>query len=95
MKKGIVILLFVAVIIGSFGSYFLIKQDFERVKEVKDIQPRVRLRKGNSSNRLLVKQLLASAWLGIPYGSAEILPKNRDEEDVRLENLEVVPFPTT
>lgn len=38
MKKGIVILLFVAVIIGSFGSYFLIKQDFERVKEVKDIE---------------------------------------------------------
>ena len=34
MKKGIVILLFVAVIIGSFGSYFLI----ERVKEVKDIE---------------------------------------------------------
>lgn len=67
----------------------------ELVKEVKDIQPRVRLRKGNSSNRLLVKQLLASAWLGIPYGSAEILPKNRDEEDVRLENLEVVPLPTT
>jgi len=44
---------------------------------------------------LLVKQLLASAWLGIPYGSAEILPKNGDEEDVRLENLEVVPLPTT
>ena len=66
----------------------------ELVKEVKDIQPRVRLRKGNSSNRLLVKQLLASAWLGIPYGSAEISPKNRDEEDVRLENLEVIPFST-
>lgn len=38
---------------------------------------------------------IASAWLGIPYESAEILPKNKDEEDVRLENLEVVPFPTT
>lgn len=38
MKKGIVILLFVAVVIGSFGSYFLIKQDFERVKEVKNIE---------------------------------------------------------
>ena len=38
MKKGIVILIFVAVVIGSFGSYFLIKQDFERVKEVKDIE---------------------------------------------------------
>lgn len=38
---------------------------------------------------------IASAWLGIPYVSAEILPKNKDEENVRLENLEVVPFPTT
>ena len=38
MKKGVVIFLFIAVVIGSFGSYLLVKQDFERVKKVKNIE---------------------------------------------------------
>lgn len=38
MKKGIVMVLFVLVIIVSFGGYFLVKYDFEKVKEVKSIE---------------------------------------------------------
>ena len=38
MKKGLVIVLFLAVVVVSFGSYFLIKHDFEKVKEVKSIE---------------------------------------------------------
>lgn len=38
MKKGIVMVLFVLVVIVGFGSYFLVKYDFEKVKEVKSIE---------------------------------------------------------
>ena len=35
MKRGIVIILFLSVLIISFGSYFFVKYDFEKVKEIK------------------------------------------------------------
>ncbi|WP_300902878.1 hypothetical protein [uncultured Clostridium sp.] len=35
MKRGIVIILFLSVVIISFGSYFFVKYDFEKVKEIK------------------------------------------------------------
>ncbi|WP_300860215.1 hypothetical protein, partial [uncultured Clostridium sp.] len=35
MKRRTVIILFLSVVIFSFGSYFFVKYDFEKVKEIK------------------------------------------------------------